>query len=88
MGKEQTHDLMNACLGRIASVLEAAGVHPCTALKIANEAMEPAWSAWNAQAERISRLEVALELLEKNAVTLRDDNNLGVHRGGEQRWRS
>ena len=55
------HDAMSRCQSAVTVALERAGLDPCPAIKIAQEATAVAWEVWNQQAEKIDALAAALE---------------------------
>lgn len=54
---DRTHnEMMNHALHRVAMVYGQLGYEACDALRMANEAIEPAWDAWNVLVEEIYKL--------------------------------
>jgi hypothetical protein len=50
---QETHELMNQSLGRVAALLVRQGTDPCPAVSLAQDLMEPAFRAWNRLIEQV-----------------------------------
>ncbi len=55
-----THDAIQSAMSKVVVALENAGVEPCDALRIANEAMQSCWQVWNQQESIIIGLRARL----------------------------
>ncbi len=65
---ESTHDKMMCAEGCIVAALEAHGYDPCPAIKIAQEAMEYAWDAWDEQERTIRRSGLFIAVFSVSAI--------------------